>query len=177
MNSWKVILATLVIFGAGVITGGLLVGYSDRALHRSVQIAPAPSNPRPVAANPGQFGARENRIPPPMPVPLRKDFLDRLERELNLNSGQKDRIEKIISEGQDRTREVWQTVEPDMRRELMSTRERIRNELSPEQRLRFEDIIRRPQRRPEDLSTNRPPRGDQRRGMPPPRSVTSDPAH
>ena len=34
MNTWKVILATLVIFIAGVLTGGLLVGYSDRAQHK-----------------------------------------------------------------------------------------------------------------------------------------------
>ena len=27
MNNWKVIFATVVIFGAGVITGGLLVNY------------------------------------------------------------------------------------------------------------------------------------------------------
>ena len=31
MNTWKVILATLVIFITGVVTGGLLVSYADRA--------------------------------------------------------------------------------------------------------------------------------------------------
>ncbi len=34
MNSWKVILATVVIFGAGVLTGGLLVNYVERE-HRA----------------------------------------------------------------------------------------------------------------------------------------------
>ena len=29
MNTWKIILATLVIFVAGVLTGGLLVSYTD----------------------------------------------------------------------------------------------------------------------------------------------------
>jgi hypothetical protein len=171
VNSWKVILATLVIFGAGVITGGLLVSYSDRALHVVTRSTPPADNPRPQAETPVALGARENRIPPPMPVPLRKDFLAVLERELNLSGTQKDHIEKIISDGQERTREVWRGVEPDMRRELIATRERIRNELTPDQRIRFEDMMRRPQRRPDDFPTNRPPRR-----VLPPRGMTSDPA-
>jgi hypothetical protein len=172
VNPWKIVVATLVIFGTGVITGGLLVSYSDRALHRSVPGPRAANNPRPMPGTQNPM-ARENRVPPPMPAPLRKDFLDRLERELNLTTGQRDRIEKIIAEGQDRTRQVWQTVEPEMRTELMTTRERIRNELNADQLQRFEDIMRHPQRRPDDVSTNRP---YLRRGGSPPRGVTSDPS-
>jgi hypothetical protein len=168
VNPWKIVLATLVIFGTGVITGGLLVSYSDRALHSSAPGPMAANNPRATPGTPNP-AVRENRIPPPMPVPLRKDFLDRLEHELSLTNGQRERIEKIISEGQDRTRQIWQNVEPEMRAELMSTRDRIRNELTPDQLQRFEDILRRPQRRPDDMSTNRPPR-DLRRGAAPPRS-------
>jgi hypothetical protein len=167
VNPWKIVLATLVIFGTGVITGGLLVSYSDRALHSSTPGPMAANNPRATPGTPNP-GVRENRIPPPMPVPLRKDFLDRLEHELNLTAVQREHIEKIISEGQERTRQIWQNVEPEMRAELMTTRDRIRNELTADQLQRFEDILRRPQRRPDDMSTNRPMR-DLRRGATPPR--------
>ena len=44
MNSWKVILATVVIFGAGVMTGGLLVNYVDHSHH------PATTRPKPHRA-------------------------------------------------------------------------------------------------------------------------------
>ena len=37
MNSWKVILAAVVIFGAGVLTGGLLVNYVEPSHPRDIQ--------------------------------------------------------------------------------------------------------------------------------------------
>ena len=38
MNSWKVILAAVVIFGAGVLTGGLLVDYVDHSPLQNVHL-------------------------------------------------------------------------------------------------------------------------------------------
>ena len=38
MNAWKVVLATLVIFITGLVTGGLLVSYSDRAQQKHHRI-------------------------------------------------------------------------------------------------------------------------------------------
>src|SRR5262245_61514610 len=165
MNLWKVVLATLAIFGAGVVTGGLLVSYSDRAARPQWRRPLNPDNPRgPMASvypnNPNNppnqvnpAGPRENRVPAIMPAPLRKEFLDRLDRELNLNADQRDRIEKIMSDGQERTRQFWQRIEPDVRREMGDVRDRIREELSPDQRQHFEEMMRHPQRRP-DNSTN-----------------------
>ena len=175
MNPWKIVLATLVIFGTGVVTGGLLVSYSDRALHSTAPKPVAVNNtrPGPVGAPPNPTG-RENRVPPPLPAPLRKDFLDRLERELDLTAGQRERIEKIITDGQERTRQVWQTIEPQMRGELTTTRERIRGELNPDQLQKFEEIMRHPQRRPDEVSTNRPLRDLRRGTVPPPRGGPVD---
>jgi hypothetical protein len=148
VNTWKVILATLVIFGAGVITGGLLVSYSNRMLQTQRRPLPPPNPPGPLGRpNPGAG----NRLPAPMPAPLRKAFLDRLEKELKLSAVQKERIERIISDGQERTRQAWQQVEPRMRRELMETRAQIRAELTSAQQAQFEELMKqrpREQRRP-----------------------------
>jgi Spy/CpxP family protein refolding chaperone len=144
---WKVIVATLVIFGTGVITGGLLVNYTSRSA-ASPPVPPATPSAAPVGMqNPGRA---PNRMPPPMAGPLRKDFLDRMEQELQLTVAQKERIEKIISDGQDQTRQIWQQIEPQMRQKMMQARIQIRRELTAEQQARFEEMMRRPRdpRRP-----------------------------
>ena len=157
MNTWKVILATLVIFGAGVMTGGLLVGYSDRSWGRPPHQPPSVDAQHGTLGTPNAGPAHETRLPPPPNAPLRKDFVERLNRELKLNPEQHERIEKIVSEGQERTRELW-------REEWSGTRQKIRNELTPEQQTRFEQLFKsrpRDQRRPaspaDRLSTNPPP--------------------
>ena len=104
VNSWKVILATLVIFGTGVVTGGLLVSFSDRAWPRPAPQSAPPIRPRPFRQRPppvlparsAQFGL--------LPPPLRKDFVGRFDRELNLSPGQREDIRRIVTEGQQRTR-------------------------------------------------------------------------
>ena len=155
MNAWKVILATLVIFGAGVITGGLLVRFIDgNTPHPPSTQASAPENPR----RPGTQSAiaRQNKLPPPnLPGPLRKDFLDRLDHDLKLSPQQRECIEKIICEGQERTKAIWEEVEPDMHEVLTETRSRICGELTPEQRTCFEQSLK--QQKAKNASTNAPP--------------------
>src|SRR5262245_32248843 len=116
MNTWKVILATLIIFGAGVVTGGLLVNYSARSLQQSQRPPARQANPRvaqgnPNVANPNtgnpNAGFAGNRVPVPLPGPLRKEFVDRLDQNLSLTPAQRERIERIMSVGQEHTREAW----------------------------------------------------------------------
>jgi hypothetical protein len=144
MNSWKVILATMVIFGTGVLTGGMLVRNTA---------APARSRP---ARN---LSAATN-LPPPNVAPAqlqRMEFLLRVRSELNLSAEQHERIEKIIHEGQERSRKIWETVAPEMRKELQAVHDKIRAELSPEQRRRFEALLKRPLRpNPNAPEGNRP---------------------
>jgi hypothetical protein len=130
VNTWKVILATLVIFGAGVITGGLLVTYSDNVMRRSHRAAVPDKEKR--AASPAPNAARDLRVPLPPNILLRKDFLERLDHELKLNSEQRERIEKIIGEGQERIHE-----------ELAETRGKIRAELKPGQQDLFTELLKR----------------------------------
>jgi hypothetical protein len=144
VNSWKVILATIVIFGAGVITGGLLVDHVTHpwSFHR-------PFTPRP----PEQ---------PAMPPQLRPDFLNKqfvqqLNDQLHLTKEQREKIQKIIGEGQQSTHDLWKLVGPQFQLVWRDTRLQIREVLTPEQRKEFEMLMRQqhPMRHPP--ATNAPP--------------------
>lgn len=116
----------MVIFGTGVITGGLLVKNSVAGTPR-----------RPAAAN-------RTNLPPVNVSPqqlLRLEFLRTVRKDLELSPEQHERIEKIIHDGQDKTRKLWDSVAPDMRKELQSVHEKIRAELSPDQRRKFEQLL------------------------------------
>jgi hypothetical protein len=144
VNSWKVILATIVIFGAGVITGGLLV---DHVKHPAYYRPPHPPIP-PVSPEPGE-----------MPGPLRaqilnKQFVGQLNDELQLSKEQREQIQKIISQGQQNTRDLWKLVAPQFQLVWRDTRQQIREVLTPDQRKKFEALIKQ-QRHP--ASTNAPP--------------------
>jgi len=145
---WKIALATAVIFAAGVVTGGVLVG---RSLRHQARLARAHEPFRPPTESPAP-----PLLPPPAEWPRRPgpelqrrleqrrtDFLLRAARELNLRPEQRARIEQIIRESQERIRELWDSVQPQIQRELAEARERIRQELTPEQRRAFERLLRR----------------------------------
>ncbi len=89
MSPWKVILATLVIFIAGLVTGAI-------GVKRVVKPRPAPP------------------VQPMPPWILREQFRFELERRLDLTPRQSDRIERIMREGQERVREIWSLVGPEI---------------------------------------------------------------
>jgi periplasmic protein CpxP/Spy len=122
---WKVILATLIIFGAGVVTGGLLVSHIDqvnRIKSKSAKPTPVPG----MAANPWNQRSR--------------DLLKRMDRELNLTPDQREHIEKIINESQERTKALWKPIAPQMNKEMVKVREEIREQLTPEQLKKFDEL-------------------------------------
>ena len=141
MNNWKVIFATAVIFGAGVITGGLLVNYVQHsrpkaATHRAAAEAhPSPTNQTPRAADAAK---------PRQPEVLSKQFLQRLDDELHLAPEQHEAIQKIINEGQNQMRKV-----------IQDARLEIREVLTPEQRRGFDELVKRPFHKP-IFGTNAP---------------------
>ena len=151
MNIWKVILATLVIFVAGVVTGGLLVSYADRAQQKNRRFLPRDNVRLPANANPSAFGSprdpRESQLRLPnllqnhVPRGVRMEFLQKLDSEVRLTTEQRERIEKIIADGQLQNKELWERVAPEMRRGIAETQKRIREELTPEQRVRFEELM------------------------------------
>lgn len=130
MSYWKVILATMVIFGTGVVTGGLLVrgGGGSRGNHPPARQAPA----RP---NPGQ-----------VPGAPRLDLLRKLEKELNLSPEQHERAIRLFGESQDRSKRIMEPVHPALMDELRHTREQFRDLLTPAQRDQFDAFFRQRQR-------------------------------
>jgi Spy/CpxP family protein refolding chaperone len=128
VNVWKVILVTMVIFATGAITGGLVV--------RKTSSESAAEPGRPSATNRLHQAFRPERM-------LRMDFIDRAQQELALTPEQMQQIEVILSESQARTREIWEEFSPQMRAEVKSTQQKIRDLLTPEQRGQFEELMKR----------------------------------
>ena len=129
MNYWKVIVATVVIFGAGVFTGGLLVNYvrdthgRNNPPHHPVAVSGTNSVTPPIGAAPR------------LPEVLSRPFLPKLDNLLLLSSDQHKAIEKIITDAQAQMRKVSQ-----------DARVAIRSELTPDQRSRFDELMKRPRR-------------------------------
>ena len=114
----------MVIFGAGVVTGGLLIK----------KLAPPQPVPAPRAAGPRPPGANT-------PGGTRLQFLRRAERELDLNKAQREEVDKILSVSQERTKRLMEPITPQLRDELQQTKEEIRAVLTPEQRKRFDELL------------------------------------
>jgi hypothetical protein len=147
----KIILATVVIFGAGVMTGGLLVNYVNH---------PYPGNRRPPPAD------HDSDLPMPRAGLFNKSFAQQLDDALHLTPDQRKTIEKIIADAQQRNRDLWKLVSPQFRSVMQDAHQKIRDQLTPDQQKQFEILFRqfRPSRRPPPV-TNAPP------DLPPPAAV------
>jgi hypothetical protein len=166
---WQIILATLVIFGTGVVTGGLLVDYSSRGQHRLWR-GEKREAPRTPVGNPSrELKAFPQNLQILPHAGLRTNFVERLDRELKLTPEQHHRIEKIIIDSQERTKELWKELGQPFREEIQQSRERIRAALTPEQREKFEEIMQRsphPRRPDEDVPSNDRRAREPRRSLP-----------
>ena len=132
MNTWKVILATMLIFGAGVVTGGLLVRNSER-MHSHQPKNATVSHPPPLVPSISANG-------------VRIEFLRRMEKDLNLSAEQRERIDGILRESQERTRKIMEPVSPEVRDELQKAKESFRAVLNPSQQERFDTMLKQQQR-------------------------------
>ena len=150
MNNWKVILATMVIFGTGVVTGGLLVRQADHGRDRRPQRAGAVVHPAPAA---------------PAGV-MRIEFLRRMERELELTPAQRDPVDKILKDGQERMKKLMDTVEPRRREEFKRTMEEFQAVLTPAQHQRFDELVKQQQQRARELRKAAPLRDHLPQGQP-----------
>jgi len=154
VNGWKVASATLVIFIAGIVTGATLVRFAQAGpkpwrIQRPAANSPGQPNPG-TPLNPSQ--PNEPRLPnanTPAPGLLSREFIQVLERHLQLTPEQRERIGKIMAEGQERVRALRLQIDPELRKETQQTREQIRAVLTPDQRDQFEQMMKRPPRRNE----------------------------
>jgi hypothetical protein len=119
VSPWKVILATLVIFITGLITGAVLVKQGGR---------------------PTFSGRPTNATDPLLPIIFREEFVRRMEQELELTPEQRVKINEIVHESQERTRLLYGLIGDDVREEMRHTRESIREQLNPQQTKKFEEM-------------------------------------
>ena len=130
MKIWKVILATIVIFAAGVLAGGMLVN------------------------------ARKPQTPPPKPETsgfLPQFFFQaRLKKELQLTADQTNRLDKIFVESNARRKTLMDLIDPEMKKERQEVHDEIRAILTAEQREKFEQLLKQPPRRPDGPHRARP---------------------
>ena len=122
MNAWKPILAALVIFAAGVVTGGLTV---------TLRLPQRQTHPNATAKKTAAL---------PRDAQLR-ELSRRMEKELALTPDQRQRVETIIHDSQERMKAVWDQVGPKVREEFREMRQKIRGELTDPQRKKFEQIM------------------------------------
>jgi hypothetical protein len=129
VNSWKVILATVVIFGAGVLTGALVTQYT---------LLNAPRQPRAgLGFRAGEFGS---------PGGMRLEFLRKIQRELDLNRQQQERIDALLRQSQERTRKIMEPIGPQLRQELQHAKAEFREVLTAPQQERFDQLLKQQQR-------------------------------
>ncbi|HEX3890063.1 MAG TPA: hypothetical protein VHX90_04350 [Verrucomicrobiae bacterium] len=159
MNYWKVILATVVIFGAGVFTGGLLVNSIQRPHFRNGHRPPANAEAHSPAEAQHEPQSRTNNLAMPRPRPpeiLGTNFVQQLDDALQLTPDQRASIQKIIADGQERNHSIWTNNSAQMREVVQDVRHRVREELTADQQKLFEDLMKHVPRRQQN-STNAPP--------------------
>jgi len=91
------------------------------------------------------FGVHARNTPPPQltEVEKRAQKVQRLTQELNLTPDQQKQIEAIIASVQAQYKAIHQSTEPQIDAARQKGREQIRAILTPEQKPKFEDFLRR----------------------------------
>ncbi len=144
MNTWKAIFAALVIFGAGFVTGNILT----QSIGESKPAPGAAHNP----ARPGQQTL-------PLEQLRKVELMGRVQKDLDLTPEQHARIEKIISDAQERIHDLWDQVAPDIHDEYEDVKKKLCEQLTPEQNKRFGELMKQQQqqRSHPPATTNAPP--------------------
>jgi Spy/CpxP family protein refolding chaperone len=142
VNTWKAIFAVLVIFGAGFVTGHVA----------SRMTAKAPS-----AQAPARPGTHSSQSPLSLEQLRKVELMGRVQKDLDLTPEQHAQIEKIVGDAQERIRDLWEQVAPDIRDEYDDVQKKVCQELTPDQRKTFEDLMKKQQHLKKPPGTNAPP--------------------
>ena len=138
MKVWKVILAALVIYSAGVVTGGLTLRLDFF------------NSSSPEKTSRGSSRSRQ-----------RPDFIDRMQKELGLSPEQRERISQILQESRERMRALWDSVSPKADEEFRHVRTLILAELTAEQAKIYEEQFKSfGSKRRHNEGERRPPRSE-----------------
>jgi Spy/CpxP family protein refolding chaperone len=146
VSPWKVILATMVIFACGVITGGVftrtMVVKTDSSVPSSNVITSVAATNSNSTSNSISGTTNRNPMVAPVMQMQRAEFLKRLEKQLDLTPAQHDEVAKIMRASQDRTQPLGNEIAPQMNDELKRVRDEIREVLTPEQRRKYQEALR-----------------------------------
>ncbi len=123
MHQWKVILATVLIFGSGVGTGHLL-SHRNTPQPEDLDSKFSPAN----SANPNS-----TNFLPPAARPMMFRSRGYLDNHLKLTTEQKEQLHKIRKAGHDRVREYGKPFREQIMDEDLRMRKEIRSLLTPEQ--------------------------------------------
>ena len=123
MHQWKVILATVLIFGSGVGTGHLLS-------HRNT---PQPENLDGKFSPANSTNPNSKNFLPPVARPMMFRSHGYLDNHLKLTTEQKEQLQKIRKAGRDRVREFGKPFREQIMAEDLRVKKDIRDLLTPEQ--------------------------------------------
>jgi Spy/CpxP family protein refolding chaperone len=128
---WSVVIAVMLIFGAGVVTGGLLVRT------RVVQQLPA--------GQPQMIGSTTSATPTPAAVaaPGRQVFVQRVRSELDLTPEQSAEVDQIMRDSHKRMQKLYEPLAPQAREETRRVRQEIQAILTPQQKKTFNEKFKR----------------------------------
>ena len=112
IKHWRILVAVLLIFAAGLATGRLSARWENRT-------AKSP--------NPGWPGERV-------------DFLRKIGNKINLTQAQHDKVEAIVKESRERTHKIVEPMRASMKQEFEEVKSRILAELTEDQRKDFERL-------------------------------------
>ena len=134
VNAWKPILAAVVIFAAGVVTGGFVVD-SDET--------------RPPRSFPREHGSRNTEHRPGSRMEGQLDWLmKRIQHDLKLTDTQAARVESAFKSSREEMKTYWEEMRPRMRASTEKLKKTLRGDLTEEQIAKFEKYLR-PQTRRE----------------------------
>jgi len=120
---WKVILAVVVIFGAGLVTGALVMRNHMRAAQKPPTAVPG------GPPGSGMWGVS------------RSQFVEKMHRQVNLTPEQCKEVDRIMKESHDRMAKLWEPIAPQAREETKLVREEILAVLTPDQRPKCEEFF------------------------------------
>ena len=140
MNTTRIVLAALVIFAAGVLTGAVGAGLAGRILRQRPQSGDLSS---PVTAPAAGASNRSAGVLAKPPGNAQLEAMARWSRELELESAQREQIEAILKRAQSQLRDLWVPVAPQARSHIETARYEIEGLLSAEQRRRWDEARRR----------------------------------
>jgi Spy/CpxP family protein refolding chaperone len=148
VSPWKVILATMVIFVCGVVTGALVIKTQGTA-SSGVRSAGGPGPGAPGQAQVWEILHRMNQA------------------HMDLTTNQNDKIVKIMQDLQTTNSAIFGTIAPLLQKEVQRAHQAITNVLTPEQQVKYAELLKKPEPRPEGRGEGRVRRGGEGPGFPP----------